>query len=144
MLMDDLAHSAEFMRFDERKKRLAPIDPPKELAEKILSRTGGYLHLLPRGLGVICAPTLRPDSTVLHQPGYDPATQRYLIPTSKVTLSPALMGEPTRADALAALDLLIDLLSEFPFASDDCVLILFREIGELSLAKLFPGALEIN
>ncbi len=118
MLMDDLAHCAAFMRFDERKKKPVPIDPPKELAEKMLSRTGGYLPLLPRVLGVICAPTLRPDGSVLHEPGYDLATQRYHTPTSKVTLSPALMGKPTRDDALAAVKLLIDLLGEFPFASE--------------------------
>jgi putative DNA primase/helicase len=117
MLMDDLAHCAEFMRFDARKKKLVPVDPPKELAEKLLSRAGGYLRLLPRVLGIICAPTLRPDGSVLHEPGYDPTTQRYHMPTSNVTLSSALMGSPTRDDALVALNLLIGLLSEFPFAT---------------------------
>ena len=99
MLIDDLAHCAAFMRFDERKNKLVPVDPPKELAEKMLSRTGGHLPLLPRVLGVICAPTLRLDGSVLHEPGYDPATQRYHLPTGRVVLSPVLMGTPTQDDA---------------------------------------------
>ena len=42
----------------------------------------------------------------------------YLMPTGKVTLSPALMGAPTQGDALAAVELLRELLNEFPFAGD--------------------------
>ena len=116
MLLDDLAYGATFMKFDERKNRLVPIDPPKELADKMLSRTGGYLPGLPRVLGVICAPTLRPDGSVLHEPGYDPVTRLYHIPTAKVTLAPVLMGTPTRDDALEAAALLLGLLTEFPFS----------------------------
>ena len=119
MLTDDLAHAATFLRFDERKKKRVPIDPSKPLAEMLLSRTGGYLPRLPRVMGVICAPTLRPDGSILCEPGYDRLTQRYLMPTGKVTLSSALMRAPTRNDALAAVELLQhDLLSEFPFAGD--------------------------
>jgi putative DNA primase/helicase len=115
MMIDDLAHCALFTRFDERKRKLVRINPPEDLAKALLSRAGGRLPMLPRLSGVVCAPTLRPDGSVLHKPGYDPATRFYHMPASEVALLPALLGTPTRDDALAAADTLTALLSEFPF-----------------------------
>jgi putative DNA primase/helicase len=114
MMTDDLAHSAVFKRFDAKAK-LVPMDPPKSVAVALLSRTGGRLPLLPRVIGLTCAPTLRRDGSVLHAPGYDPTSRLYHVPSGNPVLSAALMGTPTRDDALAALELLIGLLVEFPF-----------------------------
>ena len=60
-------------------------------------------------------PTLRHDGTILSQPGYDPATGLLLV--CKPVLPP-MPEQPTRDDAVAALDLLLGLLDEYPFVSD--------------------------
>ena len=65
---------------------------------------------------IITTQTLRPDGSVLLEPGYDPATQMLLINPPEM---PKLSERPTRADAMAALNLLKELLREFPFTWDD-------------------------
>ena len=67
----------------------------------------------PRVSGIITTPTLRADGSLLAEPGYDPQSGLYLLPT--LQLSP-IPEHPTKEQARAALDMLIDLLSEFPFA----------------------------
>src|SRR5262249_3528196 len=67
---------------------------------------------LPHVSGIITTPTLRPDGSLLAEPGYDPETELYLAPGFQI---PPIPEHPTREQALAALKLLIDLLSEFGF-----------------------------
>jgi len=62
--------------------------------------------------GVIGAPTLRPDGSILSSPGYDQTTGFVLYQPPKM---PPIPEYPTRDDALAALALLDGLLDEFPF-----------------------------
>jgi hypothetical protein len=62
--------------------------------------------------GIITTPTLRPDGSLLADPGYDPETELYLAPGFQI---PPIPEHPTRDQALAALKLLLDLLSEFSF-----------------------------
>ena len=67
--------------------------------------------------GVINAPTLRPDGTILDAPGYDPATQLWYHPDSQLVL-PQLCAAPTREQAEQALKLFTDLLTGYPFDSN--------------------------
>jgi hypothetical protein len=62
---------------------------------------------------VIEAPTLRPDGTLLDAPGWDEATGLLYEPNAEYPLIPQA---PSRADAVRAADMLLDLVSEFPFA----------------------------
>ena len=64
--------------------------------------------------GVVDAPTLRPDGTVIDRPGYDESTWLYVNIDPK--LWKTLPVNPTRADARAAVKLLYDLVAETPFA----------------------------
>ena len=81
----------------------------------------GLLHKgqwqFPKVAGVITTPTLRPDGTILDQPGYDRATQLWYAPDRHMVLR-ALKTEPTREEALQALKLYEDLLENFPFITD--------------------------
>ncbi len=87
------------------------IDPPKEVVEQIAAMTDEWPFLPLRGL--IDTPTLRPDGSLLQQPGYDPATGYYLCNPPPMQPIPE---QPTWHDAEAALTLLNDhLLAEFPF-----------------------------
>ena len=62
--------------------------------------------------GIITTPTLRPDGTLLADPGHDPETELYLLPGFQI---PPIPESPTREQALKSLDLLNDLLCEFSF-----------------------------
>jgi len=66
--------------------------------------------------GIIGAPVLRRDGTLLQQPGYDPATGLYLA--SKVDL-PMVPDKPTAAQVDEARDFLLGkFLRDFPWASE--------------------------
>jgi hypothetical protein len=65
---------------------------------------------------VVGAPALRPDGSILDRPGYDPATGLLYCPARDYPAVPAM---PTVDDARRAAALLLGLVAEFPFASED-------------------------
>jgi putative DNA primase/helicase len=69
----------------------------------------------PAVTGLINAPTLRPDGSLLQAEGYDKATGLLLINPPPM---PWVNPRPTRAEAEAALATLKELLPEFPFVDD--------------------------
>jgi putative DNA primase/helicase len=107
-------HAAIFVRYSERKKRWVKTDPPEHVAMTLLQK-GQWSF--PKVTGVITAPTMRPDGTVLDRPGYDPSTQLWYAPDAFLRMPP-IKDRPTRGDALVALKLIEDLLVGFPFVSD--------------------------
>lgn len=62
---------------------------------------------------MIEAPTLRPDGSVLDEPGYDAASCLLFDPGD--TIFPSVPREPDRDDALRALGILLELLKDFPW-----------------------------
>jgi hypothetical protein len=137
MLRDYLSRYARWERFNERKKDFVPADPPRDVAATILSRTGEWQF--PRAVGVITTPTLRPDGTILSQPGYDPVTRLILVDPPTM---PAIPEKPTHDEALAALKLLDDLLGEFPFVNEESRSVALSELitpvvrGAMTVAPL--------
>lgn len=113
-LVDALCGVANWERFDARADDWVRINPPRNVADVMLSRVG--LWSFPKIVGVITTPTIRPDGSILSKPGYDPATRLYHAADPDVTLSKAAL-EPTREIAIKALDLLNALLAEFPFVT---------------------------
>jgi hypothetical protein len=87
------------------------IDCPAKIAQVYLSRAG--LWRLPRLLGIVEAPIIRSDGSILTQPGYDEATR--LILESHVAW-PALPS-PSLEAAQAAIKCLLEPFAEFPFAN---------------------------
>jgi putative DNA primase/helicase len=112
-MLDLLCQSAHWLRHDARQNKLVRINPPKDIAQIILDRFGEWRF--DPVIGVITTPTLRPDGTLLVNPGYDPVTRLILIEPPSM---PSIPETPTRDDALSALHLLDGLLDEFPFADD--------------------------
>jgi hypothetical protein len=83
---------------------------PALLAAALAPKTWSRLHPL---YGIAGAPVLRPDGTLLQEPGYDEATGLYLA--SKVPLDP-VPAAPTREQVKAALQFLgSKLLKDFPW-----------------------------
>lgn len=112
-LVDRLSRAADWTKFDGRSRDTVAIDPPSRVASTILAREGEWSFS--RLTGVITTPTLRPDGTILAEPGYDAATQLLLLEPPAL---PKLPEKPTHADAMAALQQLDGLLDEFPFVDD--------------------------
>jgi putative DNA primase/helicase len=107
-------HAAVYHKYDRHSERLTVVDPPNEVVATLLELGHwGFPHVA----GLVNCPTLRPDGTLLHQPGYDAATQLWCAPDDDLVL-PSISNKPSRADAETALQLLIDLVSGFPFVSD--------------------------
>jgi hypothetical protein len=114
-----------------------PADCPAKIAGTYLARIGDWK--LPALLGVIEAPVMRPDGTILNTGGYDETTGLYLYGEDW----PAIPNAPTRAEAEAALRELLEPFSEFPFVDEAarsvfiaaCVTALQRRL--LEFAPLF-------
>jgi putative DNA primase/helicase len=115
MLVDLLSDNVDFQRFDARTKKMVACDPPAKAIDILLSRAG--LWKFQTVLGVITAPTLRRDGSIVSDAGYDPATRLYMVPDASLKM-PAIPERPTLADAEKALKILDDLLEGFPFCSD--------------------------
>ncbi len=62
--------------------------------------------------GIVDCPMLRPDGSVIEEPGYDPATGVIYTPSQAY---PAVPRAPTHDDAVKAIAKLADLFCDFPF-----------------------------
>lgn len=109
-MIDRLSRSAVWLKWDGRSKKYVIADPTPKVAATILSRDGEWRF--PRLSGVITTPTLRPDGTILSEPGYDEATQLLLLDPPAM---PDIPPRPSKAIATSALKFLDALLDEFPF-----------------------------
>jgi len=105
-----VAEAATFQKWDRRRRALVETDPPLHYVRVILASERRWR--LPHVTGIITTPTLRPDGSLLSDPGYDPETELYLSPGFQI---PPIPEHPTKDQARSALTLLIDLLSEFSF-----------------------------
>ena len=104
------AESAAFQKYDRKRNQWVDTDPPLRHVRVILASERRWRF--PHVSGVITTPTLRPDGSLLAEPGYDPETELYLQPGLQL---PPIPEHPTKDQAVAALKLLIDLLLEFSF-----------------------------
>ena len=95
---------------------VVPVHPPYWCVG--LVHKHGQWPGLPALDGLAAGPVLRPDGTVLSVPGYDPAT-RLLLPASAVRGVPPIPSAPSRDNARRAADVLLDVVSDFPFAAPE-------------------------
>jgi len=107
-LVDRLTEAAQFLKLSEQSSGFRPIDCPERVAKTLLARSGRWTF--PELLGIVESPTLRPDGTVLEEPGYDEATRLYFDPGG--TEFPPIAASPTREVALVALGALLDLIRD--------------------------------
>lgn len=108
---------------------------PKKLAAMYLAREGQ--RRLPHLTGVIEAPILRPDGSILSRPGYDAATGLYLASTQDWS---GILEHPDLNDALAAVDTLLAPFTEFPFTPQECRSVLLAAILTALQRRLLPSA----
>ncbi|MBU1716517.1 MAG: RepB family DNA primase [Proteobacteria bacterium] len=111
-LVRALAGVATWERFDGRSTDWVRIDPPARYAA-VLFDSSSYPHL-PVLKSLARQPYLRPDGSLMTKAGYDLTTGMFGVFDAREYSVPK---SPSRKQAKAALELLKDLLTEFPFAS---------------------------
>jgi hypothetical protein len=111
-IVELMLDSADFFVFVKNAWR--PGAPSVAFAQAYLARGEWKLRVL---RGIIEAPTLRQDGTVLSEPGYDEISQVYLD-TGGVEF-PDIPDEPTRQEASDALFTLTDIIKDFPFVPNE-------------------------
>jgi putative DNA primase/helicase len=110
-----LCRVADWRRYDKREKAWRRIDAPAPVASALLASVGEWKF--PPLAGIVKAPTLRSDASLLDRPGYD--AQSHLYAAFNPKDFPAINPKPSREDALEALSLLDDLFSECIFSGGD-------------------------
>ncbi|HSP37735.1 MAG TPA: hypothetical protein VLR26_08280 [Frankiaceae bacterium] len=109
----ELSKAADWKRFT-KDGDLKNTNPPMTVAGDLLVREWDELPALK---GLLDAPCLRPDGSLLDQPGYDPVTGLWLDPEGLSI--PPVPTSPSDDQVEAALALLMgELLGEFAFADD--------------------------
>lgn len=112
-LVRALAGAATWERFDARSEDWSRTDPPARHAAVLFDSTS--YHHLPVLSGLTRQPYLRQDGSLMMAAGYDSTTGMFGVFDAREFSVP---NNPTRDEALAALALLKDLLTEFSFARD--------------------------
>ena len=109
-LGERLTRHAKWKRFDKRSDEWVPAEPTRDIVLGVLGRASwpGVRPLI----GVIETPSLRPDGSVLERPGYDRSTGYLYEPSESF---PRVPTAPSREDAAAALQELLDVFVDFPF-----------------------------
>lgn len=87
------------------------VSPPSDVVDDVLTRADWGVPGLD---GVIEAPALRPDGSVISQPGYDAAT-RLLYQPDKGLVVPPVPESPSGEDVRAAIALVDEAIGEFPY-----------------------------
>jgi hypothetical protein len=112
LLRERLAANAQWVSVRETKEGIIeqPARPPGWCVAAVHARADwpGIRHLE----AVVDYPVLRPDGTILSKPGYDPETGLLL---DAVAEFPPIPDAPTRAEAVAALGELLEVVGDFPF-----------------------------
>lgn len=101
-------------RYDARTEGYKPCDCPRRAADAYLAR-GNWPELRPL-TGFIEAPTITLDGRLIHEPGYDSETGLYLAAATIPGWKPP-PAKPSADEARAALDVLLELVAEFPFVA---------------------------
>jgi hypothetical protein len=113
-LVQRLADAAPFVRLNAKGDHV-PADPPLEFARHLMDRQGEWAF--PALRGIVNAPTMRPDGSIVQTPGFDLASGLIFDPCG--VEFPPIAEEPTRDDALAALAQIDELFSLFPYEREN-------------------------
>jgi putative DNA primase/helicase len=131
-----LNEAVHFVKKDGRARGLVDKDPPAEYATALLNRSGDWKF--PQLHGVIEAPTLRADGSILQSAGYDRTTGLYFDP-GPATFDP-IPTDPDRDDALQSIAVLEDLLKGFPFVDHTARSVALAALLTAAVRRSLPTA----
>jgi hypothetical protein len=109
MLIGHLTRVADFYRSGEYRKIIC--DPPVKVARDILA-IGTWKF--PPISGIVEAPILRPDGSIVMKPGYDQKTGLYYCPAPDFNME-WVPDNPSKYQRTKAIELLREVFQDFPF-----------------------------
>lgn len=112
-LVRELTQRATFMRWNVKANDYKVCDCPQNIAMTLETGTDDYTF---RPLTALAnAPFLRVDGSICDSPGYDADTGIYYAPS---LVFPTISTNPSWQEARDALDLISELVKQFPFANE--------------------------
>ena len=99
------------IRINRDQQEKVPAHPPTWAVEAVAT-LGNWRGIRPLE-GIVEAPMLRPDGSLIDQPGYDPDTGLWFVPS---VVFPAIPDNPTKLQAESTMDDLVAVVTDFPFA----------------------------
>lgn len=110
-----LTETVRFNKYDKRSADFVPTNCPRDVCESLIAAAEMW-DAIPRLTGIIEAPTLRPDGSVLDRPGYDEETG--LLFDAGSTRFDEIPERPTKEQAKQALGKLLKVYKDFPFTDE--------------------------
>jgi hypothetical protein len=108
-----LTKIGSFVIFDGRSGTFKKIDCPERVSKYLIAKQEWILPVL---TGTINAPTLRADGSILDTPGYDAKSGLLFSPGGYVYEK--IPQQPSRDDAIQAMEVLLTILKDFPFVDE--------------------------
>jgi putative DNA primase/helicase len=136
-LLLDMSAAANFEKFDKRANKWVSADPSMTIVLALQQHGLGKLRF-PVLHGVVTAPTMRSDGSLLSMPGHDAATGLLFDPRGAVF--PKIPDRPTRADAESAFALLNGLIGTFPFETKNDRAVALSAILTACVRRSLPTA----
>jgi hypothetical protein len=112
----EMTRAANFYRIAKKDFVRTAVSPPMDAARDILSRPVAELGFPPLE-AIAEAPFIRPDGTIVCEPGYDAATRTFYAPVGNMA-DFFVPERPTVDDVDGARAFIEDALGEFPFADE--------------------------
>lgn len=114
-LREQLTRHAGWEKYSAKVKDWVKVDCPMAVADALAARGSWQFREL---VGIIHAPTLREDGSLLRAPGHDAVSGLYLMPVDSALLrtTPRLV-DLGREKAMASADTLMKALASFPFVA---------------------------
>jgi hypothetical protein len=141
-LRELLAHHAEWVEERTKKNDVfeVSVHPPRWCVEAVHAR-GEWDGVRPLR-AVVEFPVMRPDGTILQEPGYDPMTQVLFEPAIEFDSVPP---SPSQEDAERARDTLLDVFQDFPFKAESnrsaCIAALLTPFARYAFEGAVPCVL---
>ena len=110
-----LAAAATWQKVNAKRRGCIETDVPYRLARTLCGAVSEWRNT-PALAGIVEAPALRPDGSVLEAAGYDEKSGLYFDPGP--THFPTIPDNPTRGEAEYALDKLKEIVVGFPFVDE--------------------------
>jgi hypothetical protein len=108
-----MTRAADFVRVSDKGGETS-VPPPLDVVRDVLTLG---VWPFPGLTGLIESPALRPDGSVITEPGYDRATGLYYRPSAALNVPP-IPDNPTRAEIAEALALLREPFCDFPYVAE--------------------------
>ncbi|MGI9491844.1 MAG: toprim domain-containing protein, partial [Geminicoccaceae bacterium] len=111
-IRSELCRVATFKRWSARQEDWTVTDPPLSDIDALTESAGNWPNI-PVITGITEVPVIADDGRVIDQPGLDEATGIYFDPGA--TTFPDIPEQPTRDDAMKAIEVIRGVIGGFPF-----------------------------